>query len=202
MGQLEESNALREQAKSTATTSTSHSSGFYTPASSPAHISDLTSDSKVEPEANQAVKDWIAKARDSLAEFDGILGMGGASMPKSYLVEEDFEDSGSSGASESVPEHSPQKGGEYGISVVDSNGDEVGDGERRPRPRRKSRNPSRSSSTSTKSGPRRRKEEVTMATLPRETAPVSLVFFCLSPGLNFRKVWFNGRSELEKAETE
>lgn len=37
---------------------------------------------------NKAVEDWIAKARESLHEFGTFIGIGGAGMPKSYLVDD------------------------------------------------------------------------------------------------------------------
>ncbi|KAH9481451.1 Transcriptional activator of proteases prtT [Psilocybe cubensis] len=40
---------------------------------------------------NKAVEEWIAKARESLHEFGAFIGIGGAGMPKRYLVEEDYE---------------------------------------------------------------------------------------------------------------
>jgi hypothetical protein len=48
------------------------------------------------PALNKAVEDWISKARESLHEFGTFIGIGGAGMPKSYLVDEDFEESESS----------------------------------------------------------------------------------------------------------
>jgi len=42
------------------------------------------------------VEEWIAKARESIEAFGGFIGAGGAGMTKSYLVNEDPEDSGSS----------------------------------------------------------------------------------------------------------
>lgn len=43
------------------------------------------------PETTKAVADWIAKARDTLLQFDGFLG----AVPKRLVVEEDYEDTGS-----------------------------------------------------------------------------------------------------------
>ncbi|CAA7267126.1 unnamed protein product [Cyclocybe aegerita] len=50
-----------------------------------------------DPAVNKAVEDWIAKARESLHEFGAFIGIGGAGMPKSYLVEADLEDSSDDG---------------------------------------------------------------------------------------------------------
>lgn len=45
-------------------------------------------------ETNQAVADWIAKAKESLQEFGTFIGLGGAALPQSYLIEnEDSESS-------------------------------------------------------------------------------------------------------------
>ncbi|KAF9525684.1 hypothetical protein CPB83DRAFT_896852 [Crepidotus variabilis] len=48
-------------------------------------------------EGNKAISEWISKARDSLQEFGTFIGIGGATMPKNYLVDEDYEGSDSDG---------------------------------------------------------------------------------------------------------
>jgi len=39
-------------------------------------------------ESNQAVADWLAKAKESLQEFGAFIGLGGAALPQSYLIED------------------------------------------------------------------------------------------------------------------
>jgi hypothetical protein len=43
------------------------------------------------------VEDWIANARQSIEAFGSFIGIGGAGLPKNLLVDEEFEDSDSSG---------------------------------------------------------------------------------------------------------
>ncbi|KAF7374423.1 Zn(2)-C6 fungal-type domain-containing protein [Mycena sanguinolenta] len=96
MAQLEQTNA-RQHAKppNSATTDTfpltpsssSHNelpSPVLSPSSSApsSYFPSSSGDTKAESENNRAVEDWIVKARDSLAEFDGFIGIGGAGMTK------------------------------------------------------------------------------------------------------------------------
>ncbi|KDR76303.1 hypothetical protein GALMADRAFT_67889 [Galerina marginata CBS 339.88] len=71
------------------------------------------------PAMNKAVEDWIAKARESLHEFGAFIGIGGAGMPKSYLVEEDFEEEDEEDDTDVAEE------GDYDVSVEDPNGEDV-----------------------------------------------------------------------------
>ncbi|KAJ7472669.1 hypothetical protein FB451DRAFT_1469579 [Mycena latifolia] len=91
---------------------------------SPVHSSPSvnTSDYGTDPDSSaKAVADWIAKARGSLAEFDGFIGMGGAGILKSYLVKEDAEDSSSS----EFEDVADSDDSEYNIEVIDTRGEEV-----------------------------------------------------------------------------
>jgi hypothetical protein len=112
------------------------SPSYTTPSSSYFNNSDpnnLSINAKAESENNQAVEDWIAKARDSLAEFDAFIGIGSGGMPKSLPVKEDFEDSASSSEEDEdgnaeVPENSsdePNSNEKAEIEVPDSEGEEV-----------------------------------------------------------------------------
>jgi len=58
---------------------------------------DPSTPSSLIPVPKPDVEEWIAKARESIEAFGGFIGAGGAGMTKSYLVDEDPEDSGSSG---------------------------------------------------------------------------------------------------------
>ncbi|KAF9485193.1 hypothetical protein BDN70DRAFT_871586 [Pholiota conissans] len=79
------------------------------------------------PVVNKAVEDWIAKARESLHEFGNFIGIGGAGMPKSYLVDEDFEDSDSDDDDyDDAQEELEQLGNgddQYALAVEDPNGE-------------------------------------------------------------------------------
>lgn len=50
-------------------------------------------DKYADAETNQAVADWIAKAKESLQEFGTFIGLGGAALPQSYFIEEESESS-------------------------------------------------------------------------------------------------------------
>lgn len=74
---------------------------------------------------NKAVEDWIAKARESLHEFGTFIGIGGAGMPKSYLVEDsDSDDDEFVDVQEELDEGqigSPDD--RYGLAVQDPSGE-------------------------------------------------------------------------------
>ncbi|KAG5715337.1 hypothetical protein E4T56_gene7447, partial [Termitomyces sp. T112] len=99
MAQLESSGNSPHRRSSSVTSEVVSSSTLQSPVLSPS-----TTDcslgpnelfSQANPEANKAVEDWIAKAKQSFEEFDVFIGIGGAGMPKSYLVEGDPEKIGS-----------------------------------------------------------------------------------------------------------
>jgi len=46
-------------------------------------------DQNENPEANEALAKWVAKAKESFQEFGTLLAIGGAALPKSYLMEAD-----------------------------------------------------------------------------------------------------------------
>lgn len=78
------------------------------------------------PETNQALADWIAKAKESLQEFGTFIGIGGAALPKNYLIDIS-DDSDTSGEEEYVDVQDPL-GDDDGLEVVverptDDNGD-------------------------------------------------------------------------------
>jgi hypothetical protein len=54
-------------------------------------------DQSTPPQAPEPeVQDWISKARESIEAFGGFIGIGGAGISKSLLVQREFEDSESS----------------------------------------------------------------------------------------------------------
>ncbi|KAG6880114.1 hypothetical protein C0992_005821 [Termitomyces sp. T32_za158] len=95
MAQLESSGNSDHHRSSLGTSDLKPSSAFQSPMISPSTTdsslgqNDLLS--KPNSEMDKAVEDWIAKAKQSFQEFDVFIGIGGAGMPKSYLVEGDLE---------------------------------------------------------------------------------------------------------------
>lgn len=129
------------------------------------------------PEKKKDVEDWIAKARESLAEFGGIIGVG---LPKSYIVEGDPEDSPSSGEEDDYME-AVQHGlpsapaGEYEFAVVDSDADESG--AEATVHRRRSRSSFHSNRSGSSTGTRKKNSGASdkLATLPSEAVPFGLM---------------------------
>jgi hypothetical protein len=77
---------------------------------------------------NKAVEEWIAKARESLHEFGAFIGIGGAGMPKSYLVREDFEDSDDDQEYSDAPEDldgEPRDEDRIGVAVENPDGEDI-----------------------------------------------------------------------------
>ncbi|KAJ7158827.1 hypothetical protein C8R46DRAFT_957558 [Mycena filopes] len=198
MTQLEETNARHARPPNSATADafplTPSSGGLHSPVLSPSstnasYFSSDPSSSKVGESdvlANKAVEDWIAKARDSLAEFDGFIGIGGAGMPKSYLVKEDLEDSSSEeedgeegGADQGSSGDDPKP--EYGIEVLDSEGEDVTHqrGRRGGPKMRQGSIASNSTNGNNNSGRRSPKKKdsgnAKLATLPSEASPFGLM---------------------------
>ncbi|KAJ6531716.1 hypothetical protein B0H19DRAFT_1272920 [Mycena capillaripes] len=186
MTQLEETNARHGRPPNSSATDsfplTPSSGGLHSPVLSPSSTnasffnSDLSTSTKVEDDANKAVEDWISKARDSLAEFDGFIGIGGAGMPKSYLVKEDLEDSSSEGENEEVgSSDEPQSGvPEYEIEILDAEGEEV-----TTRGRRNQKIRQLSITSTSTNGERAPKKKDSggekLATLPSEAVPFGLM---------------------------
>ncbi|KAJ6505937.1 hypothetical protein DFH09DRAFT_284234 [Mycena vulgaris] len=184
MSQLEQTNARHSQPPNSSAADAfplTPSSGLHSPVLSPssADTSYYGTDqgsSKVESDANKAVEDWIAKARDSLAEFDGFIGIGGAGMPKSYLVKEDPEDSSSDGEDEDLPSSDDPKGApdEYEIEVIDSEGEDVTHRGRRNQLRQHSIGSS-SSTNDARSPKKKDSGNSKLASLPNEASPFGLM---------------------------
>ncbi|KAJ6494758.1 hypothetical protein C8R47DRAFT_381452 [Mycena vitilis] len=187
MTQLEETNARHSRPPNSSATDTfphtpsSGNGNLSSPVLSPSSTngsffnSDPSSSTKVEDDANKAVEDWIAKARDSLAEFDGFIGIGGAGMPKSYLVTEDLEDSSSGEENDDVASGDEAKSNrEYEIEVLDSEGEEVS---QRGRRNHKIRQLSvGSTSTNGDRAPKKKDSgNEKLATLPSEAVPFGLM---------------------------
>ena len=136
-----------KQSKSPGQIDTSSNTSLHSPVLSPSSTSgsyfssEPTDDSSLpssgnevnngsNPVVNKAVEDWIAKARESLHEFGAFIGIGGAAMPKSYLVHEDFEgDSSEEDDFVDVQEEFSDDFGngedQYGLAVQDPDGEDV-----------------------------------------------------------------------------
>ncbi|KAJ7227114.1 hypothetical protein GGX14DRAFT_418213 [Mycena pura] len=178
MAQLEETNARQARPPNSSTTDTfpplTPSSGLHSPVLSP--TSSGLGDSSVNSETNKVVEDWIAKARDSLAEFDEFIGIGGAGMPKNLLVKEDLEDSNSDdeGAAGDMGSSDDMNGAGYDIEVFDSDGEEVAPyGMRREKLRQLSN--ASGSINGTRSPKKRDSGGEKLATLPSEASPFGLM---------------------------
>lgn len=98
IAQLEAANSSSYHRPASVISDSFLSSGLNSPVLSPSSTttSFLSSDAPssstdANMATNKAIEDWIAKAKQSFEEFDGFIGIGGAGMPKSYLVEEDLE---------------------------------------------------------------------------------------------------------------
>jgi hypothetical protein len=149
---------------------------MLSPSSADANSSYFGDHSSPNPETNKAVEDWIVKARESLAVFGDIIGMGGASIPKSMIVEDDPEDSSSGDDDDFSLVGEPDN--EYEIAVVDEYGDELSPNEI---PRRASSHRGSSSSTGSRvaviGGPNPKKKDSgdKLATQPTEAAPFGLM---------------------------
>ncbi|KAF7312328.1 Zn(2)-C6 fungal-type domain-containing protein [Mycena indigotica] len=189
MSQLEEANARHARAPNSAATDVfpplTPSSGLHSPVLSPTSPTFGSDSTKVNSATNKVVEDWIAKARDSLAEFDGFIGIGGAGMPKSLLVKEDLE--GSSSGAEDVIDSDDGNTGEYEIEVIDSDGEEVS-----PRSRRGVKLRQMSNTSNDPRSPKKKESGgEKLATLPTEASP-----FGLMADLSLKK----GRAESPEAE--
>lgn len=147
--------------------------------SSGSYFSEELASEKLGAEKNKVVEDWIIKARESLAEFGGFIGIGG-SLPKRYIVKEDPEDSPSSGDEDTddseVGDH--DSGESFEIAVVDSEGEgspklRTETSRRRSSPR--SRRGSHSSGGDSAHPHRRHSAGTELATLPSGAAPFGLM---------------------------
>jgi hypothetical protein len=82
---------------------------------------------RASPGPHKDVEDWIAKARESLADFGGFIGIGGAGMPKSLIVKKDPEASSDSGGETDAVDgdaEGSRNNDEFEFAVVDDDGEE------------------------------------------------------------------------------
>lgn len=162
---------------------------------SPYFSSDLTPASQTSPEVAKDMEDWIGKARESLAEFGGFIGIGGG-MPKSYIVEQDPEgDSDSGSDSEVGHQEDSQNDGEYEFAVVDDEGEEWS-----PQDPRQKRAPTRRLSGSSAGSHSGSKQAGRSVTIPSEAVP-----FGLLAGLAYKnqtKRQSSSEVEMDEPETE
>ncbi|ESK85012.1 hypothetical protein Moror_15750 [Moniliophthora roreri MCA 2997] len=99
MGQLAAAEgAQRRQAHSSATPEFAFGTPSSVSVSTPSVVSDPAflhlpaEDVPLNPERNQLVEDWLAKARESLTEFGGFIGIGSAKIPGRIVEEEEEEE--------------------------------------------------------------------------------------------------------------
>ncbi|KAJ3971250.1 hypothetical protein EV361DRAFT_912156 [Lentinula raphanica] len=157
--------------------------------------------SQVNPSANRDVEDWIAKARESLAEFGGFIGIGGASMPKSYIVEQDPEglsDSGGDSESGSGDIGDHQSNGDYEFAVVDDEGEEFSPQDsdyKRTLGKRMS-----GSSLGSNAGLKKKDSTGKSVTIPNEAVPFGLMAELSYK--NVRKQGSNSEAEIDEPEPE
>ncbi|RDB26065.1 Protein priB [Hypsizygus marmoreus] len=125
MAQLEKTGASPfRRAPSITSDSFASSSGLQSPALSPSAISFDATASQGDSERNKAVADWIAKAKQSFEEFDVFIGIGGAAMPKSYLVDGDLENPDADDEDD-YDRISDDEQDDYEIAVEHPDGDDV-----------------------------------------------------------------------------
>lgn len=182
MLQLEATNQVPSLRRPPSITSDSYASspGLSSPVLSPSSTtsflgSDAPSSNHVDHAANKAVEDWIAKAKQSFQEFDGFIGIGGAGMPKSYLVEEDLENPESDDDDYVNVNGSEDGGDDYGFAIEHHDGDDVVQSEHTLR--HKSSVSSIGTNSTGVTGATRKKhlaEGAKSAILPGEAAPFGL----------------------------
>jgi hypothetical protein len=127
-----------------------------------------------DPEANEVLSDWIAKAKESFQEFGILLAIGGAALPKSYLMEED-EDEADSNEEEYMDAEEPEDDdASYKITVEDQTPEAHVD-ERRIQHKSSTSSLNTSGTTNT-SGQRRKNQSESSkpANLPVEASPFGL----------------------------
>jgi hypothetical protein len=180
LSELEEANK-RKGAMQSAETPEASSLGsppILSPSSghSPYFSSDLASaasTSQASPESSKDVENWIAKARESLAEFGGFIGIGGASMPKKYFIEQDPEGlSDSGGDSDLADLDGSLNDEEFEFAIVDDEGDEWS-----PRDAERKRGTSKRLSGSSNGSVSLKKKDATEkpVTIPNEAVPFGLL---------------------------
>lgn len=173
MARLEETNKARLQPSERF----SSPSPILSPSLTHSSFSEVpNSGSTVSADANRAVEDWIAKARDSLAEFGGFIGAG---LPKSYIVAEDPEDPTISDDdwTDAGDDSTGAKDGDFEIAVVSE------DESTTEHPKSVAHKRSFGSSTGSGRHPKKKDSGPSekLATLPSEAVP-----FGLMAGLSLR----------------
>jgi hypothetical protein len=131
---------------------------------------DPSSPDPPQPVPKPDVEEWIAKARESIEAFGGFIGAGGAGMTKSFLVDEDPEDSGSSEDYEIAVED------EDGETVeLDVGGEEDGGGNDARQKRRSTSRETPSVSGSSMGSGHSGSGTQKLVTLPSEASPFGLI---------------------------
>lgn len=154
------------------------------------YFNDMNTNSNIsDPQTHKVVEDWISKARESLADFGGLIGVGGSGFPKGYFVDEDPEDAESSG-DEAYAEYDDDdadggfdpRGDEYEIAVEDEDGEDVtafaqdGDADRARGLRTRISASSLGTSVGGMGPKKKHPDTITkLSTLPSEAAPFGLM---------------------------
>ena len=133
-------------------------------------------DQNENPEANEVLAKWVAKAKESFQEFGTFIAIGGAALPKSYLMEADEDEAGSTDE-EYVDAEEPgdDDEGSYKITVEGQTTEPMSVGERRIQ-HKSSASSMDTSMTANTSGQRRKlhAESSKPANLPVEASPFGL----------------------------
>jgi hypothetical protein len=129
---------------------------------------DPSSPSSPKPTVKPDVEEWIAKARESIEAFGGFIGAGGPGMSKAFFVDEDPEDSESSGD------------GAYEFAVEDADGEPIGSPSVAGQSSRSASRKVRSCSDSSNGSLHRQESNGSsgtqkLAILPSEAAPFGLI---------------------------
>lgn len=168
MAQLDSSGAVIQRSFSPTSESFASSSAMQSPLS-PSHVIDANMFSEVDSVANKDIEDWIAKAKQSFQEFDEFIGIRGAGMPKSYLV----EDENLEGSSDE--DYINVSGEDFEIAVENPDGKEViGNGECTLHHKSSTSSLSTNGTGVLVKGRKHAIENAKLATLPVEQAPWGL----------------------------
>ena len=126
-----------------------------------------------DPKANEALADWIAKARESFQEFGTFIAIGGAALPKSYLMEHDDDESESNDEEYPDAEDPDDDDDSYKITVENREGGTPVSGRQI---QHKSSASSMDTNTTTNTSQRKRNhgESARPANLPVEASPFGL----------------------------
>ncbi|KAF9256333.1 hypothetical protein L218DRAFT_975415 [Marasmius fiardii PR-910] len=176
MAQLAEAEHKKSRSSTSDAVSGTSSPPVLSP-SSASYFSEEPSSEIMTTEKNKVVEDWIIKARESLAEFGGFIGIG--SLPKKYIMKEDPEDSPSSGEEggddSEAEDHASGDGYEFAVVDSDGEGSPKLQTDIKRRTSSRSRRGSHSSGGDSAHPHRKHNADTELATIPSEAAPFGLM---------------------------